>query len=72
MFRDYVNKVAYKIKVILKNLLGRSKDKIESFAESVIYEINCKDWNEKCYGESRRFTRRHYGEQCDGVKYGRI
>lgn len=46
----------------LKDLIGGSKDKIDSINQSGIYSIKCNDCNKEYFGQTRRAIKIRYGE----------
>lgn len=71
IFKEKELQVAFKSSTSLKNVLGNTKDKIESNQKSGIYEINCKNCNQKYVGQTKRSISTRYKEHIAHFRFNR-
>lgn len=71
IFKEQDLQIAFKSGSSLKSLLGSAKDKIEVDQKSGIYEITCKDCNQKYVGQTRRSISTRYKEHIAHFRYNR-
>jgi hypothetical protein len=64
--------VAYTAGPCLQSLLGNPKDKVNRNEKSGIYEINCKDCNQKYIGQTKRPIITRFKEHMAHRKFGRF
>jgi hypothetical protein len=64
--------VAYTAGPSLQSLLGNPKDKVNRNEKSGIYEINCKDCNQKYIGQTKRPIITRFKEHMAHRKFGRF
>ena len=69
--KEQDHQIAFKSDNSLKSLLGNAKDKIEVDQKSGIYEIACKEYNEKYVGQTKRSISTRYKEHIAHFKYNR-
>ncbi|KAJ8956538.1 hypothetical protein NQ318_019261, partial [Aromia moschata] len=73
--RTLYNSTTFLWFIILKNklqtLLGNPKDKINNNEKSGIYEISCKDCDQKYIGQTKRSILTRFKEHMAHLKYGR-
>ncbi|KAJ8951751.1 hypothetical protein NQ318_012602, partial [Aromia moschata] len=63
--------LVYNSKNKLQTLLGNPKDKIDNNEKSGIYEISCKDCDQKYIGQTKRSILTRFKEHMAHLKYGR-
>ncbi|KAJ8938030.1 hypothetical protein NQ318_003334 [Aromia moschata] len=63
--------LVYNCKNKLQTLLGNPKDKIDNNEKSRIYEISCKDCDQKYFGQTKRSILTRFKEHMAHLKYGR-
>ncbi|KAJ8932703.1 hypothetical protein NQ318_021222 [Aromia moschata] len=71
IFKNININVVYNSKNKLQTLLGNSKDKINNNEKSGIYEISCKDCDQKYIGQTKRSILTRFKEHMAHLKYGR-
>jgi hypothetical protein len=64
--------VVYTAGPSLQSLLGNPKDKVNRNEKSGIYEINCKDCNQKYIGQTKRPIITRFKEHMAHRKFGRF
>ena len=55
----------------ISNILGNTKDKIDSLTKPGIYKILCGDCSKNYVGQSRREVKIRFQEHCQHIKYNR-
>ncbi|KAJ8941391.1 hypothetical protein NQ318_011828 [Aromia moschata] len=65
------NNLVYNSKNELQMLLGNPKDKIDNNEKSGIYEISCKNCDQKYIGHTKRSILTRFKEHMAHLKYGR-
>ena len=56
----------------LRSLIGNPKDKVQPLEKSGIYEISCKNCNQKYIGQTRRSISTRFKEHMANLKHNRI
>ncbi|KAJ8958500.1 hypothetical protein NQ318_002294 [Aromia moschata] len=71
IFKNININLVYNSKNKLQTLLGNPKDKINHNEKSGIYEISCKDCDQKYIGQTKRSILTRFKEHMAHLKYGR-
>ncbi|KAJ8955988.1 hypothetical protein NQ318_006259 [Aromia moschata] len=71
IFKNININLVYNSKNKLQTLLGNPKDKINNNEKSGIYEISCKDCDQKYIGQTKRSILTRFKEHMAHLKYGR-
>ena len=71
IFKNVNYKLVYSANNKLQQLLGNPKDKTPPLERSGIYEISCKDCNQKYVGQTRRSILTRFKEHLAQIRYGR-
>ncbi|KAJ8955643.1 hypothetical protein NQ318_001474, partial [Aromia moschata] len=71
IFKNIKINSVYNSKHKLQTLLGNPKDKIDNNEKSGIYEISCKDCDQKYIGQTKRSILTRFKEHMAHLKYGR-
>ncbi|KAJ8952561.1 hypothetical protein NQ318_006926, partial [Aromia moschata] len=70
-FKNININLVYNSKNKLQTLLGKPKDKINNNEKSGIYEISCKNCDQKYIGQTKRYILTRFKEHMAHLKYGR-
>ncbi|KAJ8963457.1 hypothetical protein NQ318_018939 [Aromia moschata] len=71
IFKNININLVYNSKNKLQTLLGNPKDNIDNNEKSGIYEISCKDCDQKYIGQTKRSILTRFKEHMAHLKYGR-
>ncbi|KAI4466555.1 giy-yig endonuclease superfamily [Holotrichia oblita] len=71
IFKELDLRIVYSSGTSLRNLIGNPKDKIQPLEKSGIYEINCKDCNQKYIGQTRRAVSTRFKEHMANLRFNR-
>ena len=71
IFKIINYKLVYSANNKIQQLLGNPKDKTSPLERSGIYEISCKDCNQKYVGQTRRSILTRFKEHLAQIRYGR-
>ncbi|KAI4469133.1 giy-yig endonuclease superfamily [Holotrichia oblita] len=72
IFKELDLRIVYSSGTSLRSLIGNPKDKIQPLEKSGIYEINCKDCNQKYIGQTRRAVSTRFKEHMANLRFNRI
>ncbi|KAI4465998.1 dna-directed rna polymerases i ii and iii subunit rpabc2 [Holotrichia oblita] len=72
IFKELDLRIVYSSGNSLRSLIGNPKDKIQPLEKSGIYEINCKDCNQKYIGQTRRAVSTRFKEHMAHLRFNRI
>ncbi|KAJ8958672.1 hypothetical protein NQ318_016397 [Aromia moschata] len=71
LIKNIAKSNGYSVHLIDKRFLGNPKDKLDNNEKSGIYEISCKDCDQKYIGQTKRSILTRFKEHMAHLKYDR-